>query len=163
MKKILSVVLVWFMAAALLGCDLFGPKDKEFSGSGITITLNDEFTETETVIAPLYLTSLNNIFMGMREEKSQFSGTFVNSLQAYTDAVLSNGGHPDSETYESEGDTTYIYAYYTAQVDDREYGYMLVCMESDTYYYLMNFGCVSSHLDENKDQYIDWADTIQVD
>lgn len=162
MKKIVLLMLFAFSVIALTSCDLFGPEEKEFSGSGITITLNDSFTETETVIAPLYLTSLNHIFMGTRESKSLFSGSAINSLTDYAEAVLENAGHSSNSVYDSESDTEYVYAYYTASVDDSEFGYMLVCMETDDYYYLMNFGCLNSHLDDNKDLYIEWTDTIEV-
>jgi hypothetical protein len=36
-------------------------------------------------------------------------------------------------------------------------------MESDDYYYVMNLGCLNKDLEGNKEQYIEWANTISVD
>jgi len=163
MKKVVLMLLLVLSAITLTGCDLFKPAEKEFSGSGITITLNEDFSVTETVLVPFYLVSLDDIFMGSRESKSLFKNTTINSLQDYAEASLANAGHEDATIYESDSDTDYIYAYYSATNDGTEFGYMLICMESDDYYYVMNLGCLNKDLEGNKEQYIEWANTISVD
>lgn len=164
MKKTIFTFICVFLAFATTGCDFFAPAEKEFSGSGITITLNDDFAVTETVLAPLYLVSLDHVFMGMRESKSLANAYDIYSLQDYATAVLTNGGKTDVSTYNSnETGATYIYAYYTSTVDGNDYGYMLVCMESSTYFYSMNFGCLEENLEDSKTIYHNWADTIIVE
>ncbi|MCK4551556.1 MAG: hypothetical protein KAU02_01470 [Tenericutes bacterium] len=160
MKKLILTLLCTFTLFAMTGCDLFEPEEKEFSEAGMTITLNEDFILTETVMAPLYLVSLDHIFIGLRESKDLVVSAGINNLQEYADTVLTIGGHPDETTYNSEGDFTYIYAYYTASVDDIDYGYMLVCAEGDSYYYTMNFACLEDNLENNKELYIGWADSI---
>lgn len=163
MKKFLIALLGVLSVFSMAGCDWFGPAEKEFSGSGITVTLTEEFVLTETVIVPFYLVSVDHIFMGMRESKSTLSPYGITNLDEYILAVLENGGHPEESTFASdETGATYRYAYYTSTVEGIEYGYMLVCMESDTYFYSMNFGCLEPHLESNKTQYHEWADTIVV-
>lgn len=161
MKKILLTLLLFVTLLTISGCDLFAPEEKEFSGSGITITLNEDFVVTQTVIVPFYLVSLDNIFMGSRESKDIFDGTYVTSLEDYAQAVLDMNNHSESTIHSS--DKEYVYAYYEATVEDIEYGYMLICMESDDYYYVMNLGCLNSDLEDNKEQYIEWANTIVVE
>jgi len=164
MKKLLIATLCFLSVFALAGCDWFAPAEKEFSGSGMTITLNEDFSVTETVMFPLYLVSLRHIFMGSRESKALATSYGIASLQDYATAIMENGGHAGESTFDSdETGATYVYAYYTATVDTIEYGYMLVCMESATYYYSMNFGCLESNLEASKTQYHTWADTIVVD
>jgi hypothetical protein len=164
MKKIIITMLCILSVFAMVGCDLFGPADKEFSGSGITITLNEDFVLTETVISPFYLVSFDHIFMGMRESKSLVNDYGIDTLTEYIDGVLDNGGHGEEISYSSdETGATYVYAYYTATVDGTDYGYMLICMLSSTYFYSMNFGCLEKNLEDNKTQYHVWADTIVIE
>lgn len=163
MKRLSLCLICCLFVFALAGCDWFSTPEKEFSGSGITITLNEDFNETETVLAPLYLVSLDDIFMGMRESKSLANQYGINSLQEYIEAVLTNGGKSNIETKTSDNDgATYVYAYYTNTADGEEYGYMLLCMESSTYFYSMNFGCLEENLEDSKEKYHKWADTITV-
>lgn len=164
MKRLSLCLISCLMVFVLAGCDWFSSPEKEFSGSGITITLNEKFTETETVLAPLYLVSLDHIFMGMRESKTLANQYGIYSLQDYIDAVLTNGGKSGTDTQSSDKDgATYMYAYYTNTAEGEEYGYMLVCMESSTYFYSMNFGCLEEDLEDSKEQYHKWADSIKVE
>ena len=163
MKRFILMFVIGLFGFALTGCDLFAPEEKVFSGSGMTITLNDNFIETDTVLVPLYLTSMDHIFMGEREAKSLFVGTEIESLSDYAEVVLEYGGYTDSTVYQAAEGYEYVYAYYSATVDDQEFGYMLICMESDSYYYLMNLGCLYDDLEDSKDQYIEWANTIIVE
>lgn len=163
--KILStVVFIVVCFFLLLGVDIFEAEPKEFNAAGITITLNDDFIISESVVAPLYLVATDHIFIGMRESKSSINNAGIYNLQDYADAVLANNGHAGETTYESDDEgATYIYAYFTATVEDIEYGYMLICMKSDNYYYSMNFGCLEKNLEKFKAQYHEWADTIIVE
>ena len=99
--------------------------------------------------------------MGLRESKSTINSYGIYTLNDYIDAVLENGGHPSATVYESENGE-YMYAYYSATVEKVKYGYMLICMKGAQHYYVMNFGCLYDELADNKDQYIEWANTIIV-
>lgn len=164
MKKAFLAGLIALTFFALVGCDLFGPEDKEFTGSGITVTLNDSFYESENVSFPLYLISVKHIFAASRELKTSVSPYGIRSLSAYAEAVLENNNHGDSEVLLRDEDGHYYrYAYYTADVDGTEYGYMIVFMEGASHYYAMNFGCLNKNLEASKEQYFAWADTIVVE
>lgn len=163
MRKIILLLVLGLFGFMLTGCDLFAPEEKVFSGSGMTITLNEDFVETSTVLVPLYLASMDHIFMGDREAKSDFVDTTITNLTEYAEAVLEFGGYTDATVNQSEEGYEYVYAYYSATVDGTEFGYMLICMESDNYYYIMNLGCLYEDLDDSKEQYIEWANTIVVE
>lgn len=163
MKKFFIGLVIILTTFSLIGCDFFAPEEKEFSGAGITIMLDESFTQEETVIVPFYLESFNHIFMGSREEKLLFVGTEIENLQQYIEAVLDYNGNTSVEVNESEDGYDYLYAYYSSVVDDIEYGYMMVCMEGEDHYYIMNFGCLNSKLEDYKEQYIEWANTIAVE
>jgi len=146
----------------LMSCSFFGDEPQEFSGTGITITLNDSFQETDTMFVPFYVESFDYIFTGERESKDLFVGSEINSLEAYANAVLEYSDSDGEEVQESDNGN-YVYSYYTSTVDEEEFGYMLVCMESDDYYYLMNFACYEDKFEDSKDKFFDWADTIVVE
>ena len=160
MKKLLFLVVLVFSLFALVGCTVIS--DKEFTAAGITITLDNTFTQKEVVQAPLYLESLDHIFIGLRESKSSLFAYGIDTLAEYTQAVISNAGHDSEVLTFNEGEITFMYAYYEATVEDQDFGYMLICMEGADYFYTMNFGCLEKNLDGNKDQYIDWVKTIIV-
>ncbi len=161
MKKGFIWIVFLFAIFSLSACTA---KEKEFSGSGITITLDTTFVEKDTVQVPFYLVSLDHIFMGMRETKSSLTSYGISSLSSYMDGVLSNGGKSSAEvlSYDEDG-VSFLYAYYTNSVDGVEYGYMLVAMEGSSHYYSMNFGCLSKDLEDSKDQYLEWAQGIIVE
>ncbi|WP_026399815.1 hypothetical protein [Acholeplasma equifetale] len=158
MKKIL-VVITLLMGVFLVSCE--ESNSKEFSKSGITITLTDDFYEKEIIAAPFYLESQDNIFMGNREDKSLFSSMMT--LERYTTLVLGQAEKTtDIEKY-LDDNIEYYYAYYEATVDGRTFGYMLVTLESETHFYLINFACLKSKLEGNKDLYHSWARSIKVE
>lgn len=160
MKK--SIIVLFLMAAAFLlqGCT---PSEKTFSKAGVTITLNESFVQKDVIQAPLYLESTNHIFMAVRESKQELASYGIDSLAEYIDAVLTNSGKNVQTFSKTEGEVTYLYAYYTATVNDQEFGYMLLAFEGANHYYSMNFGCLESNLEKSKDQYFDWAKTITVE
>jgi len=162
MKKLFATISCIALMFTANACSLF-QQDEVFTGSGITITLTSAFTEKETVTVPLYLESMDHIFMGMRESKSSINGIGVYTLSDYIDAVLdANGKTADTISYDQD-DVTFYYAYYSSTVDSIEYGYMMVCMVGESYFYTMNFGCLNKNLEDNKEQYLDWAKTITVE
>jgi hypothetical protein len=159
-KKIFIAAIFFVIVLTLTAC---GSKPKDFSSAGITITLTEDFIEKEVIQAPLYLESMNHIFMGMRESKSELAVYNISTLRKYIDAVLANGNvNAQIETFDEDG-IYYLYAYYSATVSEVEYGYMLIVMEGQNHYYSMNFGCLNKNLDKHKDTYFSWAKTIIVD
>lgn len=162
MKKLFAVITCFAFLFTANACALF--QDEEiFTGSGITITLTSAFTQKETVAVPFYLESMDHIFMGMRETKTSVQSVGVSNLEDYIDAVLdANSKSTDVYSYDQDG-VTFYYAYYSSTVDGVDYGYMMICMVGESYYYTMNFGCLDKNLENNKAQYLDWAKTITVE
>lgn len=161
MKKVLTLLSFLLLGVVLVGC---GPKEKTFTGSGIEITLDSTFYEKDIVQASLYLESTKHIFSGIRESKEDLVSIIgVTTLEGYIEAVLANNNKTSDDVLESEHEgERYLYAYYTSNVGDEEYGYMLVVMEGENYFYTLNFGCKGKDLEKNKVQYIEWANTISV-
>ena len=163
MKKITFLLFVFLFAFTLSACKA---EAKEFSGAGINITLDESFVEKQVIQAPLYLESLEYIFMGLRESSTELAAYGITTLEDYVNAVLANNGHSSStvETITDDDDNVlYHYAYYTATVEDMEYGYMLITMQGESHFYTMNFGCLESNLDDSKDQFFTWAESITVE
>lgn len=149
----------------LSGCGLFSAKPKEFSESGMTITLTDDFAASENVMAQMYVVSKDHIFMGNGESKSTLSGYGYNnlSLNDYIGLVLSASKKEAEVKSYSDDDTNFLYAYYQSTVEGKDYSYMLICMQGKDKFYAMNLGCFTKNFnDKTKDTYMEWAKTIRV-
>ncbi len=163
MKIIRKTLFILVMLVGLFTLTSCFDSPKEFSGSGMTIELNSSFVQKEVLQVPFYLESMQHIFMGQRESKADLLNVQVLMLTQYIYAVLANGNKKaDVEEYNEDG-VKFYYAYYTSEVDGRNYGYMLLVMEGENHFYSMNFGCLESNLEKNKTKYINWAKTITVE
>lgn len=164
MKRFIKIFMVILASFMLASCNLFDPEPKEFSGSGMTVTLTEDFAENSNIAAQFYLLSNDHFFMGNGEGKSLLSDYGVASLEDYIKLVLQTSKKTvDYKKYVNEDKTIFYYAYYTSEVEDVSYSYMLVTMEGSTKYYTMNFGCYTSTFDDDiKEMYMDWAKTIEV-
>lgn len=161
LRKSCFVFLVGLLALSMNAC--FLSKPEEFSGSGITITLNDSFHEKSSVAVLLYLESLNHLFLGNREAKDDLISYGIRSESDYIEGVLESIDSDSEVLVYEDDDTHFRYAYYTSEVDGETYGYMLVVMEGEDHYYAMNFACFADKLEKNKPTYLDWAKTIRVE
>ena len=108
MKKVLFGFIILLFTFALTGCfDEVEPK--EFSEAGMSITLTDEFVQSEYVMAELYIVSKMHIFMGNGESKQIFvdQGYGELTLEEYAYLVL-NFANKDVEVKEySDNDTSF--------------------------------------------------------
>lgn len=162
MKRIFLLLSLVMMSLILVSC---GPSEKTFTGVGITVTLDDSFIEKDVIQAPFYLESNKYIFTGMRESKSSLSSIGVYTLNDYIETVLSVNGKgsvsPEMKL-DDDDNVMYYYAYYNNSVEDMNFGYMMIAMEDSSNFYTMNFGCLEEEFDDNKDQFFEWASSIEV-
>lgn len=162
MKRIFLVLNLMLFSLFLVGCE---PSEKTFTGVGISVTLDDSFIEKDVIQAPFYLESTKYIFTGMRESKLSLSTIGVFSLIDYIETVLSVNGKgsvsPEMKL-DDDDNVMYYYAYYNNSVEDMNFGYMMIAMEDDSNFYTMNFGCLEEEFDDNKDQFFEWASSIEV-
>ena len=158
MKKLVLVFFLFFVSL-FIGCDFFKPEPKEFTKSGITVTLDESFTENENALHMVTYVSLNVIFTGNRE-----TITTNYTQKKYAELVLKAGNISGDVLEYSDDQISFAYSYYTNTVEDIEYKYLLVCMKGQTNkYYCMNFGTKESMFDDYKDQMFEWAKTIKVE
>lgn len=161
LRKTFFAFLIGLLTLSTTACFLAEPE--EFSGSGITITLNDSFYEKSSVAVQLYLESVNHVFLGNREAKDDLLSYGIGDLREYIEGVLESIDSESEITVYEDDDTAFMYAYYTSEVDGDEFGYMLVVMEGEDHFYAMNFACFADKLEKNKPTYLDWAKTIRVE
>ena len=159
-RKSLTLLGCFMLFFSLTACIA---QEEVFTGEGITVTLTDAFYEVSVEGVPFYLESYNHIFMGLSESKSSLESYGVHDLESYMDAVLDASTKTlEVFSYDQDG-ITFLYGYYTATVDENDFGYMIVVMEGTDYYYTMNFGCFEKNLEKNKSLFMDWAKTIVVE
>lgn len=161
MKKIVVLTLL-ALTFLFSGCSLFDAEPKEFSGSGMTLTLDDTFSESSILNAQLYLISTKHGFTGNGERKSDLSD-YATTLEEYGE-LISDVYDKDLEykTY-SDSDTSFLYSTYEASTEDGDFSYMIVLKEGESKFYCMNFFCRSKDFEKSEDQYLEWAKTIRVE
>ncbi|MCK7489800.1 MAG: hypothetical protein MZU79_05910 [Anaerotruncus sp.] len=71
LRKSVFTLFIGLLAVSMTACFFSSPM--EFSGSGITITLTDDFLEGTSDAVDFYLESTNTIFMGNRESKQDLT------------------------------------------------------------------------------------------
>lgn len=161
MKKAVCLMCFLFLVLGLVGCTA---KDKQFTGVGLKVTLNSDFKETEIIGAQLALQSTAHLFIANRESKSDVSVYGIYTLSEYYDAVLATKNYVSEQNeFKTEDDEIqFIYGYYEAEVDSIKYGYMLIVLEGKFFYYAANFACFQKNLEKNKETYLNWAKTIEI-
>lgn len=158
MKYVLLLVLVVSLCF-ITSCK---GKEKTFSDSGITITLNSKFKKQNIQGAQIVYATSRIGFMGNPESKELLMIP-NDSLDQYTEKVISvNNLDIDYQIYD-EDDIKFGYAYYTSVVGKQTYKYMLVTKEGNDNYYTMNFWTLENIFDKYSDQFMEWAKTIIVE
>lgn len=160
LRKSFFALLIGLISLSMTACFLSEPM--EFSGSGITITLNDNFLEGTSDAVDFFLESTNHLFMGNRESKEDLTEYDIFTSEDYIEAMMDGIETASDIEFYTDDETEFYYAYYTSTVDGDTFGYMIVVMEGDHYFYAMNFACFANRLEKNKAQYLTWAKTIRV-
>ena len=155
MKKISLIILLLLIPTSIFGCQ---DTIKDFNKSGITITLTRAFQNKDVSNFQIYLESAGILFMGNGELKTEVTTT---TLTTYTEAVLILTTNPSEIVEYNENGVTFMYAYYTDK--DDKYCYMLITKEGISKYYTMCFACAKAELEKNKNQFMKWAKTINVE
>ncbi len=125
---------------------------RTFEGAGMIVPLNAFFYDSDIVDFEFAAQSTEIILMGNRYSKFDYL-----DLDDFVNSKISSVNH--TQIIEREG-KDYVYCYYTYTEQEIDFGYMFMAKESQSSYYIMIFRCNNDKLDENKSQYLAWADAI---
>lgn len=167
MRKIVLLVITLFISLSFFGCKKV--VEKEFSKSGVTITLTSEFKKKESDNWLVYLDSKDCSFFATKQNKQTIDlkmFNFEESIKGYMMYIQNLNGLNVSKKELSGLYGNIIYSYYALHDFDNEKDlctYMLMIMESENYYYTMNLCCDSDKFDDMQLTFMKYAMSIKVE
>jgi len=164
-KKIfgfLAILMVCFSAVGLLaGCG--APVEKTFyCDEGLTITLDDSFSETQTTMT-YTLQNRNVVFMAQKDTFdviAEAGYSHIDTVQEYAQFCATNGGL--SVMIGTNTDYQYAYFDYTNTAAGQLYHYYAVVVKGSDAFWLCQFACFDSKINTYSETFDMWAQTIIV-
>lgn len=153
-KKIIAVVLL--LCVALLTLTACFGSEKKFTVAGMTITLNNQFTEKDVMGQTKSYQSLRVAVTVLKEEFTLTAGMEDMTLKQYTQAVIK--ANKLSATV-NEGEK-YDYFTYEKTANAQNYYYYATTFKASDAFWLIQFGCLTSDKDKYQPKFEKWADTV---
>lgn len=153
---VLSIVTAIACLFGIAGC----ASAKTFEKAGMQITLTSKFTEKEYISMTAYYESADAIVTVVKESFTDVAsaGLEINTLDEYTDVVLSNNGLNSSKlTRENQ---EYIYFTYEKSVSGKDFYYLATTHKSSDAYWLIQFACVKDKKEQFTETFLGYADSI---
>ena len=158
MKKIVSFVsLALAIAMALstfIGCSLLEPDEKVFTKAGLSITLDESFTEQDIVTQTAYYVSLEVIVTTLTESDPSIDDYTV---EQYAELVCNVNNLSNSEIVAKDG---YAEFDYEKTVNGKDYYYYARCLKNGTDFWLIQFACETKNKAEHIPSFEKWAGSI---
>lgn len=167
MKRLIAIVLTTLTligAACATGCDSETPT-KEYSKSGLTVTLPTDFVEKDIVTYTYTLQSADVIMTAVKEEFSLFEALGIDTdevtLVDYASLVVETNGLPsDTKISESNGLTTFTYQ---NDANGKTYFYYASVFKGSDAFWLVQFGCDANNKDKFQSTFVDYTKTVVVE
>ncbi len=161
MKKFLSLILAMVLLLAFASCGKAQPK--EFSSSGMTVTLTTAFREnTQAGYTVCYESSEVAVFI-LKESFSIQPGVENLTLDEYADLVRqSNASKSPSAIAKQDGFHTMEYDFLNEQ-ENKTYSYYCTMFKGPDAFWLIQFACEEGDYDSYKETFLGWAKTVTFD
>ena len=135
------------------------PKSKEFSDSGMTITLTDEFEKTEIANFTAAYASDDVIIFALKEDFTLAEGLEELSLEEYAEIVM-EANAIDSASIKNDGGITYFdYVFYNTETKQTFKYYTYVFKTHDSFW-VVQFATFEDSHEKYESQIKDWAASI---
>ncbi len=168
-RKGLLVLIVAVVVGAVVGYSITStlfsnktPDPKDFSSSGMTITLTDEFIKADAKDYTIAYDSKNVAIFALKEEFTLADGFQDYTLEQYGDLVLQNNNLSSSKIENTEGLTGFEYEFTNPDTKDT-YKYFSFVYKSNDAFWLVQFATLTENVDEYGPKIIEWAKTISFD
>ena len=164
MKKCIAAVLLLAMTVALTACGgrVYDADPKEFTTSGMTITLTDAFQEITMKGYTVCFDSSEVAVFGTRENFTTQGGFADITLENYAAMVYSNNATKSpGDVTKIDGLTTIEYAFLNEE-ENVTYCYFLSMYRGATAFWLVQFACKEAVYEEYRPHFIAWAKTVDV-
>lgn len=165
-RKGLLVLAIAIIVGLIVGCLIgFGsvlgqkPEAKTFSSDGMTITLTNEFYETDIEGYTVTYDSKNVGVFVLKEEFTLAEGFENYSLEEYADLVIENNNLESSEIKTGEGLTYFEYEFVNSETNDT-YRFFSYVYKTDDAFWLVQFALLNKNVDSFSQQITEWAKSI---
>ena len=133
-------------------------KPQEFSASGMTITLNNQFKKTSYEGFTQCFESKSVLVMTLQEPFTLMDGLEDYTLEEYSQAVMTSNGRDPSTLKQEKG---VMYFDYTAKgSDSADYYYCVTLHKAPDAFWVIQFATPVSNQNKLHDQFLTWAADI---
>lgn len=168
MKKVKIIMLLLAASLLLTGCSLLNQKDKTYTKEEVAITASAGFVDTERFIGVYWgMQNKNELMFIAKENKSDVTSAFGYELGA-NEYLLTLGRQrdPNIELQSEQQDDkslTFIEYSYEDTANKQTYSYLVTVIIENEMYYLLNIATFQSDYAKNRDKYIKWAFTFNIE
>ena len=181
MKKLLSILLLTVMLFTLVACGggdttttaattttTTGPQKvyekvpKQFSSSGMKITLTDAFIEATVPGYTVCYDSSDVAVVALKESFSLLAGLSGLSVEEYADLVhQSNASKSPTAVTKLDGLTVFEYDFLNTDLN-QTYSYLTVMYKGSDAFWTIQFSTLKGQYTEYRPYLINWAKTVNV-
>lgn len=167
LRKGLVILIIAGIIGAVLGFSIsFGlllsavPEEKTFSSSGMSITLTDEFIETNIENYTVAYDSRDIAVFALKEDFSSFDGFENYTVEQYGELVIKNNGL-DMSQLKTDGDLTFFkYDFSNPETNDT-YQYFSYLYKADDSFWLIQFATLDENAEKYAPQIYEWAKSVE--
>lgn len=154
---ILGAIVGYAISSGLLSNKT--PDAKAFSSNGMTITLTDEFKETNIGKYTVAYDSKNVAVFALKEAFALVDGFEQYTLEQYADLVIQSN-HLDSTEIKTVGELTYFEYSFTNPETNHVYQYYSYVYKADDAFWLVQFAISNESIDELAPKISEWARSV---
>ncbi|MBQ8358567.1 MAG: hypothetical protein IJX37_01445 [Oscillospiraceae bacterium] len=136
------------------------PDVKTFSSNGMTITLTDEFRETDIENYTVAYDSKNVAVFALKEAFALADGFEDYTLEQYADLVIQVNNLGSAEMKTVEGLALFEYNFTNPETND-VYQYFSYVYKTNDAFWLIQFATLNENVDEYAQQITEWAKSVE--
>ena len=157
--RCLLVLSVALTAVCIVGCGILTPQPKEFSSDGITITLDDRFTQTSVENYTVAFDSEDIAVFVLKEPFSLAEGFGDLSLDEYADLVVNSNSLTSDSKKISDDRICIEYDAVPAESGER-YFYYSYLFKTDDAFWIVQFTTREDKVEKYYPKFEEWVKTV---
>ena len=158
MKKFLSLLLISFLVVSMLSCNLFEPEEKVFEKAGLSMTLNEDFTEKDHVSYTAVYVSTKIEVCTLKEDFESLNLSKDTDTNEYAKLVI----QANKLTCEPTTKDGLTYFQFEKEVKGKNFTYYGFVYKGSDAFWLVQFGCESDKTEKYEDDIFKYAKSVTV-
>lgn len=161
--RVISIALLCAVAFGLLSCEKeqVGPKSVDFAYDGMTITLTDDFKQTEEEGFTVCFDSGAVVIFCLKEKFTLKDGLNNMSVEEYTESVREVNSDLDSTDVVSEDGYAYMEYSFNNLILGKTFRYMCTVFKTEDAFWMIQFSCEEFVYEHYKPKFASWAKTVR--